>query len=362
MVGILATLSWSNFHWSRNWETFDIRDVFGAECICYTETVFDGRFIYYGTERTDEGAHCRLLRYDTHLRFRDRAAWEMFDATAVAGEAGSFISFGFDGRYLYLAPYYGGLKTEVRPFRICLRYDTTAPFSDPQSWQRFDLGLLNPGLYAFVGAKVVNGALYVAPYMTCGAAASCLFIRYSCCDDFTDRNSWQMFDSVTVHPEAKGYMGIESDGRYIYSAPCFNRNKEHTNSIMIRYDTHKEFREVASWEVIDIAVAKGNSLLGGYHGSMTFDGQFVYYTPLYRPPRPDVIENMHHGQFVRYDTQRAFTDSQSWQVFDSRKVRSDACGYSGAGFDGRYIYACPVRCCSPKMHGRVLRYDTWAPF
>lgn len=359
---IIDLFGWSDFRSSNNWEIFDIRQAFGEECICYTETFFDGRYLYYGTERNNEGAHCKLLRYDTSSPFGNLSSWEMFDASVVAGERGSFISFGFDGRYLYLMPYYGGLKTVPKPFYICLRYDTKASFSDPLSWQKFDLRLLNTGLYGFVGAKVVNGALYIAPYQTCGKKKSCTFLRYKCADDFTDVNSWKTFDSINLNSEAKGYMGIESDGIYIYSSPCFNQNKDAVNSIMLRYDTRKEFVDMTSWETLDIAAVKNNSNLGGYHGSMAFDGKFIYYTPLYRPPKPDSIEDMHHGMFVRYNTQRSFLDPESWQVFDSRKVKYDACGYSGGGFDGRYIYACPVRCCSHNLHGRVLRYDTFAPF
>lgn len=357
----LRHLGARDFSSSRSWESFDLVAAFGPDFTGYAESLFDGRYVYYGTERNDAGAHSHLLRFDTRKMFNDRLAWETFDASIVAGEKGSFVALAFDKRHVYFAPFLAGRNAEALPFRVCLRYDTSRRFDDLTAWERFDLGLADTDLYGFVGAKVVGNKLYIAPYYTGGDAPRSLFLCYHCDQPFDAPESWQMFDTTVLHPDAKGYTGIETDGRFIYSSPCYNRRTDRTNTMMVRYDLAGDFRQPSSWELFDLAAEKRNPMAGGYHGSMTFDGRHIYYMPLYAP-KPCDIANMHHGWITRFDTLRQFADVSAWEMFDTRTIGKGVCGYGGAGFDGRYVYCCPVRCCDTRLHGRVLRYDTRREF
>ena len=79
--------------------------------------------------------------------------------------------------------------------------------------------------------------------------------------------------------------------------------------------------------VFDTA-AQVNSRSLTFSGAV-FDGRYVYLVP-------------NKGQITRYDTTRSFTASTSYATFDMQSsVNSNSQRFSGAAFDGRYIYFCP---------------------
>jgi hypothetical protein len=92
----------------------------------------------------------------------------------------------------------------------------------------------------------------------------------------------------------------------------------------------------------------------GYSGAV-FDGRYVYFVPYY--------DGEYHGEVLRYDTTEDFTDLGSWAAYEpgANGVGSDPDGYVGGVFDGRYVYFAPAEN-DTAPHGEVLRYDTELPF
>ena len=84
----------------------------------------------------------------------------------------------------------------------------------------------------------------------------------------------------------------------------------------------------------------------GYSGA-GFDGRYLYFVPGY--------DGTQHGKAVRLDTQAAFADLASWQTFDIKTIDGNAGGFNGGLFDGRYMYFVPT-------NGRAIRFDTTRAF
>ena len=171
--------------------------------------------------------------------------------------------------------------------------------------------------------------------------------------------------------DTTGFFGAVFDGRYIYFVPQHDLQNRHGKAL--RYDTHGEFGNAASWQAYDASSTDGLNTKG-YYGAV-FDGRYIYYVP-----RRD--ENRFHSRVLRYDTQGDFKNPASWQAHDAGLN----CSYQSAAFDGRYIYFTPghtvvhknevpdqPQCESPPVtgmapdyfllgHGTVLRYDTQGAF
>jgi len=86
-------------------------------------------------------------------------------------------------------------------------------------------------------------------------------------------------------------------------------------------------------------VASIGGVVSGFSGA-TFDGRYMYFVP------------DGGGGVARYDTQSGFAVAASWSVFDATSFGST---FRGAAFDGRNVYLVP-------SGGAVVRYDTQGPF
>ncbi len=92
----------------------------------------------------------------------------------------------------------------------------------------------------------------------------------------------------------------------------------------------------------------------GFLGAV-FDGRHVYFVPQH-----DAVRR--HGRVLRYDTHAPFRDPASWEAYDAETTGGLTIrGYYGATFDGAYVYFTP-RTDGTNCHTRVLRYDTRQPF
>jgi hypothetical protein len=92
----------------------------------------------------------------------------------------------------------------------------------------------------------------------------------------------------------------------------------------------------------------------GFTGA-AFDGRYVYFVP----NNSGSID----GLAGRYDTMAAFTTGTSWATFDMTTLNSGAKGFVGAAFDGRYVYFVPFGDgLSGSFDGLVGRCDTMATF
>jgi hypothetical protein len=93
----------------------------------------------------------------------------------------------------------------------------------------------------------------------------------------------------------------------------------------------------------------------GFTGA-TFDGRFVYFVP-------DQVNSGLNGMMTRYDTRAAFATGGAWSTFDATSVNPGAKGFEGATFDGRFVYFIPFRnSLTGPLGGLVARYDTQASF
>jgi len=93
----------------------------------------------------------------------------------------------------------------------------------------------------------------------------------------------------------------------------------------------------AYWLTYDLGAVSATAK--GYQGA-AFDGRYVYLAPFTHGTKYD-------GLTTRYDTQMSFDGSTSWTTFDTASVTPGAQGFSGAVFDGRYIYLVPNNNGSP---------------
>jgi hypothetical protein len=121
-----------------------------------------------------------------------------------------------------------------------------------------------------------------------------------------------------------------------------------------RFDTTAAagFQDVSSWAVFDVATLPGASGAGGFSGA-SFDGRYVYFVP-------HALQMTPTGLVMRFDPTGALADPASWAMFDTSTLPVDggavAKGFSGAASDGHYLYFVPNNDGTPD--GRVVRYDT----
>ena len=161
--------------------------------------------------------------------------------------------------------------------------------------------------------------------------------------------------SATDELPSRGYFGAVFDGRYVYfAAEQHGEAGKHTHGVILRCDTHSDFRDPASYAAYDASCTEGLDTRGFY--GAVFDGRYAYFVPR----QNGMIE--YHSRILRLDVQGDFKDPSSWAAFDVGEKHSQ----QGAAFDGRYIYFCPGFEGDPNTEsehcGQVIRYDTGSEF
>jgi hypothetical protein len=177
-------------------------------------------------------------------------------------------------------------------------------------------------------------------------------------EPLTTFNTFSAYDAGhTDDLETRGYFGAVFDGQYVYFCPIRDHNERTSvHGRVLRFNTHKDFGAAAGWEAFDASYTDGLHTAGFYGGA--FDGRYVYFNP-----RDD--GTTHHSRVLRYDTQRNFKDSASWQAHDAEFPHSG----QGIAFDGRYLYCCPgyTKAAEEAFNdgtesGQILRIDTHSKF
>lgn len=153
----------------------------------------------------------------------------------------------------------------------------------------------------------------------------------------------------------RGYFGAVGDGRYVYFVPEQHGEPGYpTHGVVLRLDTHGDFRDRASFAAYDAGRTDGMDTRGFYGAA--YDGRYVYFVPR----QLDMAQ--YHSRVLRLDTRGPFEEPASWAAFDVGEPHSQ----QSAAFDGRYIYFCPGFTGDPKQEneycGRVVRYDTQGEF
>jgi hypothetical protein len=301
--------------------------------------------------------------------------WSTYDTTTVVNpRALGFAGATFDGRYIYLAPT-GNLgfpdagQVQFRSNGIVERYDTTATFAAANSWSTVDIAPVTGNGEFFFGAASDGRYVYLVPSTDSTGNGAGVVARYDTQATFGVEASWSVFDTTAVNPGAGGYQGATFDGRYLYLVPSSSPLTGSSDGLVVRFDTQIPFGGAASWSTFDMTTA--NPLAAGFSGAV-FDGRYVYFVPQFDDQLLDggtPLAGGYHGHVMRYDTQAAFGLGSSWAGFDATTVDPRARGFSGAAFDGRYVYLAPLVTAQTQdgglaavPDGLVVRYDTRSTF
>jgi len=311
-----------------DWSVYDVSAQYGG-AQGFLGGAFDGRYVYFVPNQYGVTPNGLVTRYDSQGAFTMDASWEAFDLTAVDGNAAAFCTGAFDGRYVYFIP---GTGSTVA------RYDTQGAFATAASWSVFDLSPVNANAKAFTGAAFDGRYLYLVPNV------NGLVVRYDTQVGFTTSTSWSVFDTSSVDANATKFSGAVLDGRYLYLVPG-----RFDVAVTARFDTTVAFTSASSWTVFDVLTVPGADT--GFAGG-AFDGRYVYFAPYYD-------NTVYQGVATRYDTMAAFGTPASWETFDLTGMNTNARGFTGASFDGRFVYLVENQFGAYKL---VARYDTLRPF
>ncbi len=152
-------------------------------------------------------------------------------------------------------------------------------------------------------------------------------------------NNWDSMSGSTVLGADIGSaatQGLIFDGRYVYNVP-------YTVNTFARFDTQGQFAVVGDWEKISTSTAGGQTIGSSAFSGGVYDGRYVYYAANNSP------------RFVRFDTRGVFTVAGNWESITMSTAQGAADlnnAYSGATFDGRYVYF------SAYVSDTFLRFDT----
>lgn len=252
-----------------SYATFDLTTVNPA-AKGFIGSAFDGRYLYLAQFNNGTEYGGRIARFDTLASFSAPQSWTIFDASTVNAASKGFQGAIFDGRYVYFLPYF---NTDYDG--VITRYDTQGSFASAMSWSSFDMSAVNPKAHGFVSGTFDGRYLYLTPFYT-ETGYSSTFMRFDTKGNFTDPIAWSSFDTTTVDPNAIGYCGAVFDGHYVYFVPTYNYIFSAQGDV-VRYDsTSASFTDKAAWNTFDIS--KANPAARGYSGAV-FDGRYVTLIP-----------------------------------------------------------------------------------
>ena len=84
--------------------------------------VFDGRYVYFVPYDNGSSYHGNVLRFDTSLPFTNPDSWSAYDAENTNSlDTKGFYGGVFDGRYVYFVPNYNGLLWDFGGGDIIIR-------------------------------------------------------------------------------------------------------------------------------------------------------------------------------------------------------------------------------------------------
>lgn len=364
-----------DFSSGANWSQFNLQSIAPGQG--WLGVGFDGRYLYFSPSGTV------VARYDTQKEFTAPASWEIFDVATIGVKGdGPALGAVFDGRWVYFAPHYNHDPIG----RFAYRYDTKATFGSKQAWEIISFDSFGDGGISAASGVVFDGHLVsVVPYekpLDGGNPQNAFAAFDPTTGTFTQAASWTVkpipktdggavvdytgaalldggifsgsalgprltrtssdltevtsFDTTATAGVKTGTYGSISDGRFVYVTPFLVVGLGAENTGLVRHDTTQDLDASGSYERFDLKSISAD--LKAFTGG-TYDGRYVYLTPWFR------------GKFVRYDTQKAFSEGASYDVFDSTPITGSAPIFrAGAAFDGKYVYFPPAN------GGSVLRF------
>jgi antitoxin component YwqK of YwqJK toxin-antitoxin module len=230
------------FTQGSSWQTVDMTSaqaLNSASYIGYDGAVFDGRYVYF-VPYYNTTYHGYVARYDTQGPLTSSTSWTGIDVSSAAifnnAAYRGFARGIFDGRYVYFVPY---INTAYDGY--IARYDIQGAFTSVSSWTGVDISsasvLNNVNYRGFQGAIFDGRYLFLVPYYN-GTAYDAYAARYDTTGSLTSASSWTGVDfsgaSIFNNALYHGYYTGVYDGRYAYFVPYYN-NTNHGN--VVRYDT-----------------------------------------------------------------------------------------------------------------------------
>jgi len=246
----------------NSYSIFQLTDV-NANSKGFNGAVFDGRYIYLIPFK-----HTVVTRYDTTKDFNSSLSYSAFDVSGIVSTGGGFVSGVFDGRYIYFSPSYN-INTS-QPSGILLRYDSSLSFTSSGSYTSFDVSTVNVGNKGFSGVAFDGRYVYLIPFYN--GATSGQIARYDTTLSFTSINSYSYFDTATINPNSGGFNGAAFDGKYLYLIPFLGTISEFSG-IITRYDVTKPFLSATSYNIFDATTVNPNCLAfngGVYDGEYVY--------------------------------------------------------------------------------------------
>jgi hypothetical protein len=329
-----SVIAYNDLTAASAWSTFDLRSAFSA-AHDFAGGAFDGRYVYLAPS-----AGGVVARYDIQAPLTQASSWFVFDAGALDPKIKGYGGAVFDGRYVYFVPYGGCCDVHG----VVTRYDTRGEFGDTAGWTTFDTTSVNPGAEGFVGATFDGRYVYFAPHRNQFANSDGIVTRFDTTADFHTKTSWETYDVAPLSSGAGagGFQGAVFDGQYVYFVQ--NQNAGTPAGFVARFSARSTFGAAGSWSFVDLdgLAAGAKSFFGA-----AFDGRYVYAVPSH-PGAPSIL--------ARLDTRGSF--SASWMTVDTTAIGAQLSGFAGAAFDGRYVYLVPHDNGAPD--GVVARLDTTA--
>lgn len=211
-------------------------------------------------------------------------------------------------------------------------------FTNLYKWEQVSISTV-------LGAEVTDAfekGCFDGRYIYFSPKDSDTFIRFDTTGVFTDSTKWETISMSTAQGAATlndAYNSGVFDGRYVYFAPL-------NSDRFLRFDTIGVFTNSTNWQKMSTTTAGVGGADSKYKGC-TFDGKYIYYSP-------NLVQS-----FTRFDTTGDFTNSNMWEKIDksSAKGSKTTSSYSGALFDGRYIYFSMAYSAS-----NFIRFDTTGTF
>jgi len=122
----------------------------------------------------------------------------------------------------------------------------------------------------------------------------------------------------------------------------------HSKAIAMRYDTQGgPLAGKAAWSSFDLSTLTPADAGTPSFSGAGFDGRFVYFVP-------NTTGGQASGGVVRYDTWSTFAAPCAWSIYDISESVAAATSYYGVVFDGQYLYLAP-------KGTWVARFDTKSP-
>ena len=273
--------------------------------------------------------------------------------TAANVNSQSLLFWGsvFDGRYIYYVPGSWSDLGLSTPYGLITRYDTTGSFTASTSYAAFDTGNVNSSSRGFAGGVFDGRYVYLVPYSFTSNGAT--FGQVTRYDTMASFTSTSSYTFFDMTSVSLSSVGFHGA---VFDGRYiyyipFHLADNTPFSTITRYDTTQSFSSIASYTTFNVGGNVNSNALGFFGG--VFDGRYVYFIP-----NGEIVIN---GVFTRYDTTGGFSASTSYAVFDLvANVNAQAQAFIGGVFDGRYVYLVPHG--NSSASGLVVRYDTGASF